>query len=84
MIICAAIKVSFIDLSDEVQEMIVCGHRHQNCLYTIVHLSKKWTNWKIQGFINHKGEFMYENKLLLLENIKTGHIKHFYKLNKMD
>lgn len=39
---------------------------------------------EINRIINHKGEFMYENKLLLLENIKTGHIKHFYKLNKMD
>jgi hypothetical protein len=83
MIICAAIKVNFIDLSDEVQEMIICGHRHGDCLYTIVHLSKKWTNWKIQGFINHKGEFL-DRKEALAHALECGQLSATHRYYQED
>ena len=83
MIVCAAIKINFIDLSDEIQEMIICGHRHQNCLYTIAHLSKKWTNWKIQGFINHKGEFL-DRKEALAHALECGQLSATHRYYQED
>lgn len=59
MIICAAIKL--IDL-DQNNSIIICGHRHGNCFEMIKHLEDKWRYTPIrniiQGFINHKGEFL--------------------------
>lgn len=67
MIICAAIKLTstsmskFVDKGYDVRpdELIVCGLRHGNCIQTIKELDPKWHNaTKVQGFINHKGEFL--------------------------
>ena len=59
MIICAAIKL--IDL-DQDKSLVICGHRHGNCLEMIRHLDEQWRKIPrrniIQGFINHKGEFL--------------------------
>ena len=57
MIICAAMKLT---MNNEAgTELIVCGLRHGNCLNTIAQLNSDWKNSsKIQGFINHKGEFL--------------------------
>ena len=59
MIICAAIKL--IDL-DKNKSLVICGHRHLNCLEMIPQLDEKWRKIQrrkvVQGFINHKGEFL--------------------------
>ena len=40
-------------------EIIICGHRHHNCLATIAQLNSNWVGAKkVDGFINHKGEFL--------------------------
>ena len=58
MIICAAIKIKFIDTDHQVKELVVCGHRHGNCFETIKYLCLNEILEKTQGFINHKGEFL--------------------------
>lgn len=63
MIICAAIKLIQEELFGEKlsspKELVICGHRHGDCLKTINELSPRWCHTKqIQGFINHKGEFL--------------------------
>lgn len=58
MIICAAIDITFVNSKDEVVNLIVCGHRHGDCFKTIRQLDNKHTQWTVQGFINHKGEFL--------------------------
>ena len=58
MIICAAIDITFVNSKDEVVNLIVCGHRHCDCFKTIRQLDNKHTQWKVEGFINHKGEFL--------------------------
>ena len=69
MIVCAAIK-----LTNESAELIICGHRHWKCLVTIHNLSENWTNAKkIQGFINHKGEFL-DRKEALTHALECGQL----------
>lgn len=63
MIVCAAIKVINEELYgvklDKSEELIVCGHRHGDCWEVISQLSARWAGRKkIEGFINHKGEFL--------------------------
>ena len=68
MIICAAIDITFVNSKDEVVNLIVCGHRHCYCFKTIRHLDNKHTQWTVQGFINHKGEFL--NRKQAFEHVK--------------
>lgn len=58
MIICAAIKIKFIDSKNETQELVICGHRHSDCFRVIHRLDNKHTESKVQGFIDHKGRFL--------------------------
>lgn len=58
MIICAAVDITFVNSKDEVVNLIVCGHRHGDCFKTIRQLDNKHTQWTVQGFINHRGEFL--------------------------
>ena len=58
MIICAAIDITFVNSKDEVVNLIVCGHRHCDCFKTIRQLDNKHTQRTVQGFINHRGEFL--------------------------
>ena len=83
MIVCAAIKINFIDLSDEIQEMLICGPRHQNCFYRLSHLSKKRPNWTIQGFINHKGEFL-DRKEALAHALECGQLSATHRYYQED
>ena len=59
MIICAAIKL--IDLEKD-KSLVICGHRHGDCLRMIPELDEKWRKIAkrkvVQGFINHNGEFL--------------------------
>lgn len=64
MIICAAIKISFINTKGEVTELTICGHRHNDCFKTIRYLDKKYTSWSEQGFINHNGDFLNRKEAL--------------------
>ena len=59
MIICAAIKVIYRDFDNQLQNLVICGHRHSNCFEVIKHLNiSNETTVKVEGFINHKGEFL--------------------------
>lgn len=61
MIICAAIKIEKTDnFGNPLESIIICGHRHGDCFKMIGNLNEKWKkgNSVIQGFINHKGEFL--------------------------
>lgn len=58
MIVCAAVKVKHIDdTGKDLPDLVVCGHRHCNCFEVIHHLDLNIIE-RIQGFINHKGEFL--------------------------
>lgn len=58
MIICAAVKVEHTDAcGNRLPDLVVCGHRHCNCFEVIHHLDLN-IDCRIQGFINHKGEFL--------------------------
>ena len=78
MIICAAIKI----INEELygvklampEELIVCGHRHCDCLKVISNLNPRWFRRKqIQGFINHKGEFL-DRKEALAHALECGQL----------
>ena len=57
MIVCAAYKLTMNNAAGT--EIIICGHRHHNCLATIAQLNSNWVGAKkVDGFINHKGEFL--------------------------
>lgn len=66
MIICAAIKlIAKAEYLNGNKELVVCGHRHCNCFDVISNLDGCWrSGLKIQGFINHKGEFLDRKEAL--------------------
>ena len=79
MIVCAAIK-----LTNEFAELVVCGHRHHNCLVTIYHLAPCWSGCKkIQGFINHKGEFL-DRKEALAHALECGQLSATHRFYQKD
>jgi hypothetical protein len=64
MIICAAIKVKYIDSDHTVKDLVVCGHRHCNCFEIIHHLPFDDIIQKQQGFIDHTGKFLDRKEAL--------------------
>lgn len=58
MIICAAIKFEFTNIYGDFIEAVVCGHRHSDCYKTFRLMLPSHKSKEIQGFINHKGEFL--------------------------
>lgn len=73
MIVCAAIKIEFEDSRCHRKELIVCGHRHANCFEVINELDKTRIISQIQGFINHKGEFL-DRKEALVHALEIGQL----------
>ena len=73
MIVCAAIKIEFEDDRCHRKELIVCGHRHANCFEVIHELNKTRTISQVQGFINHKGEFL-DRKEALAHALEIGQL----------
>lgn len=57
MIICAAISVSFTKEGREVKAVIP-GYRHANCWELMATLGVPSDRQEIEGFLNHKGEFL--------------------------
>ena len=54
MIICAAIKVNAAGSS-----IVICGHRHLDCIQIKRQLNSNWANAKhIEGFIDHNNHFL--------------------------
>ena len=47
MIVCAAIKIKFVNSKDEIVKLIICGHRHGDCFKTIRYLDNKYTLYLI-------------------------------------
>lgn len=64
MIICAAMKVKFINSKDEIVKLIIYGRRHKDCFNTMEHLDSKYAKYGEEGFINHKGEFLDRKEAL--------------------
>lgn len=61
MIICSAIKFTFINFNNEEISEIVLGYRHCNCLYIWGKYIKPTCKQKvqeIQGFMTNTGEFL--------------------------
>ena len=83
MIICAAIKIRFVDSKDNVQELIICGHRHSDCFQVKHRLDNKHTQWSEQGFINHKGEFL-DRKEALAHAIECGQLSVTHRYYRKD
>lgn len=88
MIVCAAIKLINEELYgvklDKPEELIVCGHRHCNCLEVISQLGARWTGRKkIQGFINHKGEFL-DRKEALAHALECGQLSATHRWHQED
>lgn len=73
MIVCAAIKIEFEDDRCHRKELVVCGHRHANCFKVIHELNKTRTISTVQGFINHKGEFL-DRKEALAHALEIGQL----------
>lgn len=73
MIVCAAIKIEFEDDRCHRKELIVCGLRHVNCLKVIHELNKTRIISQVQGFINHKGEFL-DRKEALAHALEIGQL----------
>lgn len=83
MIVCAAIKIKFIDVDHKVKELIVSGHRHGNCLEVAKYLCLNETLEKIQGFINHKGEFL-DRKEALSHALECGQLSETHRYYQED
>ena len=83
MIICAAIKVKFIDTDHMVKDLIVTGHRHGNCFGVIRYLCLNEILEKTQGFINHKGEFL-DRKEALKHALECGQLSETHRYYQED
>lgn len=64
MIICAAVKIKFVNSKNEIEKLIICGLRHSDCFRTIRCLDNKHTLWSEEGFINHEGKFLDRKEAL--------------------
>ena len=61
MIICAAIRFTFINKCNEEESIVICGRRHGDCfrIWDKIDPSLKQTKiQEVQGFIDNKGRFM--------------------------
>ena len=85
MIVCAAIKIiAKAEFLNGNKELVVCGLRHGNCLDTITQLEGTWkSGTKIQGFINHKGEFL-DRKAALVHARECGQLTATHRYYQED
>ena len=88
MIICAAIKLIQEELFGEKlsipKELVICGHRHGDCLRLVDELNPRWCHTKqIQGFINHKGEFL-DRKEALVHARECGQLSETHRYYQED
>ena len=88
MIVCAAIKLIQetlygVELNPK-NELVVCGHRHGDCLKVIQQLGARWFNVKhIQGFIDHNGNFL-DRKEALAHAIECGQLSATHRYYRED
>lgn len=64
MIICAAIKINGLNADFQEIDTVICGLRHSDCFKTIRFLQLLSKPEMVQGFINHKGEFLDRKEAL--------------------
>ena len=83
MIICAAVKIKYVDSKDNIQQLTICGHRHSNCFRIKHRLDNKHTQWSEEGFINHKGEFL-DRKEALKHALECGQLSATTRQFKKD
>lgn len=74
MIICAAIKINYVERPDDAEqkELVVCGYRHSNCYEVNRHINLNVIKIT-EGFINHKGEFL-DRKEALFHALECGQL----------
>lgn len=84
MIVCAAIKIKYIERPPDadIKELVVCGLRHCNC-FQVIHAMRVSTIERIQGFINHKGEFL-DRKEALAHAMECGQITATHRYYQED
>lgn len=88
MIICAAIKLIDIEsiLPEGEEDLIIYGHRHGDCFEIITQLCNGWRGKnikQIQGFINHKGDFL-DRKEALAHALECGQLSAHNKWYQTD
>ena len=82
MIVCAAIELTMNNVAGT--KLVICGLRHANCIQTIKSLDSNWTNAKrVDGFINHKGEFL-DRKEAFKHALECGQINQHAKWYRED
>lgn len=67
MIICAAIKTTFVNNKNETVTVVIPGLRHGDCFNLIqqINIPLRKDRWdEEQGFINHEGEFLNREEAL--------------------
>ena len=83
MIICAAIKVEHTDVMGyNLDDLIVCGHRHGNCFEVMRNLDLSISSYT-EGFINHKGEFL-DRKEALAHALECGQLSATHRYYQQD
>lgn len=83
MIICAAIKIKFVNSNDDVKELVVSGLRHGDCWEIIRHLDNKHTQWTEEGFIDNNGKF-FNREEALEHATKYGQLTMTTRWHKLD
>lgn len=83
MIICAAISLTYKNKYNQQMGVIICGHRHCNCFATMQHMDIATKVNEVQGFINHKGEFL-NRKEALAHAIECGQLTETHRYYRED
>ena len=88
MIVCAAIKIiknTLYGVELPVpEELVICGHRHGDCMKVFNQLGPRWMHVKrIEGFINHKGEFL-DRKEALAHALECGQLSATHRFYQED
>ena len=83
MIICAAISLTYKTKNDKLTGAIICGHRHGDCYAIMQHMDVATKVNEIEGFINHKGEFL-DRKEALSHALECGQLSQSTRWYKFD
>ena len=82
MIICAAIKMKYLDSNDEKQSVIICGYRHGNCHHTISKLDVCSVIEKLRGLLIIKIISLTVKKLIFTQEIVVNYLKPMFGIKK--
>lgn len=85
MIICAAIKLYRPSTNED---LVITGLRHSDCFKVIHELNEDWRRinmapYRVQGFINHKGEFL-DRREAFLHAMECGQLSATHRYYQED